>query len=175
MKTVCFVLGFFFTLAYFGCSRNGVKNHDPPEPVAGPKAIRYPAEVRIKVKGLVPCYKNSREDCLVLQDGYLWKGYPFEIDGWTYKSGEYTLWVLAEEETNRQGEPYLTYKYLKTLNHNKDIESKRNCNKKADPGPCEAAAPRAEFTGRSCQQFFYGGCDGFVPFDSVEECRLYCE
>ena len=170
------------------CWRNNSSPVAKDEPVSSVSAVQYPAEVQIKVRGKVPCYKNDDNDCLVLQEffkqkdgalkGYLWKGYPYPIEGFSYRAGEYTLWVWAEEKTNRYGEIYLTYKHLRTLDEHPYIKTKgENCYKSYDKGPCEAAMPRAYFDSRqgACQLFYYGGCEGLIPFDSVEECRLYCE
>ena len=54
---------------------------------------------------------------------------------------------------------------------------KENCYKSYSKGPCDADMPRAYYDSgqKACKQFDYGGCEGYVPFDSVEECRLYCE
>ena len=170
----------------YGCGKG--HTNDSGGGISSVKRMEYPAEVQIKVKGIVPCYNNLRNDCLVLQQffkqedgsltGYSWEGYPYQIEGFSYQSGEYTLWVLAEEETDQQGEPYLTYKYLRTLEEKPYREAKENnCEKQADKGSCEAAEPRAYFDSKEkiCKLFYYGGCGGFIPFDSVEECRLYCE
>lgn len=42
-----------------------------------------------------------------------------------------------------------------------------------DPGPCEALIPKYYFDQESgeCKEFFWGGCDGVVPFDTMEECE----
>lgn len=189
MKRSTIILSCFFAglnLVYYGCG-NG-RTNDPDGRISSVKRMEYPAEVQIKVKGVVPCYDKPRSDCLVLQQffkredgsltGYSWEGYPYQIDGFSYRSGEYTLWVLAEEETDQRKELYLTYKYLRTLEEKPYREAKENnCEKQADKGPCEAAEPRAYFDRKEkvCKQFSYGGCGGFIPFDSVEECRLYCE
>lgn len=43
-------------------------------------------------------------------------------------------------------------------------------------GPCEAAIPRYYFDQdeQRCKEFLWGGCDGVVPFETLEEC-LECE
>ena len=175
MKKIKIILFFvFFTLSNVTCQKNTSSNDD--DIISYTTAIQYPADVTVKVKGRVSCYKEPNKQCLVLQDGYLWKGYPFKIDNFSYQSGEYTLLVRAEEVTGPT-EDYLTYKLIKTIDHKENIEDKANCNMLHDQGSCEAAMPRAFFNSQTkkCEQFFYGGCNGSVPFDSVEECRLYCE
>ena len=45
-----------------------------------------------------------------------------------------------------------------------------------DSGPCEAAIPKFYFDQETqeCKEFLWGGCDGVVPFDTLEECQQ-CE
>ena len=54
-----------------------------------------------------------------------------------------------------------------------DLEA---CQLEPDSGPCEAAITKYYFDTdeEKCKSFLYGGCDGTVPFDSMEEC-LQCE
>ena len=49
---------------------------------------------------------------------------------------------------------------------------KYQCSLVPDAGPCEAAIPRYYFdqTDKTCKQFLWGGCDGVVPFITLEEC-----
>ena len=45
-----------------------------------------------------------------------------------------------------------------------------------DSGPCEAAIEKYFFDSEDqvCKAFTWGGCEGTVPFDSLEECQI-CE
>lgn len=45
-----------------------------------------------------------------------------------------------------------------------------------DSGPCEAAFPKFYFDQeeQKCKEFLWGGCNGTVPFDTLEECQV-CE
>jgi hypothetical protein len=47
------------------------------------------------------------------------------------------------------------------------------CELTPDPGPCEAYIPKYYFDQESgeCKEFIWGGCDGVVPFDTLEECN----
>ncbi|RJQ46009.1 MAG: hypothetical protein C4538_07535 [Nitrospiraceae bacterium] len=50
------------------------------------------------------------------------------------------------------------------------------CMLKPDGGPCKALFERYYFdeaTGK-CQMFFYGGCNGTVPFETMDECEYEC-
>jgi hypothetical protein len=50
------------------------------------------------------------------------------------------------------------------------------CRLKPDGGTCKAFFERYYFDPRSgeCRKFFYGGCDGVVPFETREECEQEC-
>ncbi len=48
------------------------------------------------------------------------------------------------------------------------------CTLEPDPGPCKAYFERYFFnenTGK-CEMFIWGGCDGVVPFETMEECKI---
>lgn len=47
------------------------------------------------------------------------------------------------------------------------------CRLKPDAGPCDAAITRYYFDPLSgtCQSFIWGGCEGTVPFESLEACK----
>ncbi|MEO1447955.1 MAG: BPTI/Kunitz domain-containing protein [Bacteroidota bacterium] len=48
------------------------------------------------------------------------------------------------------------------------------CMLKPDPGPCRAAIPRFYYDAESgtCKEFTYGGCQGTVPFETLEACEI---
>ncbi|KAI9014613.1 hypothetical protein BC832DRAFT_160154 [Gaertneriomyces semiglobifer] len=50
------------------------------------------------------------------------------------------------------------------------------CLKKPDVGPCRGSFPKYYYDGDrgECALFTYGGCDGSVPFESIEDCRTTC-
>lgn len=50
------------------------------------------------------------------------------------------------------------------------------CLAKPDPGPCRAAKTRFYYDYRDnrCKPFAYGGCQGRVPFETLDECRSFC-
>ncbi|MCB0707073.1 MAG: BPTI/Kunitz domain-containing protein [Saprospiraceae bacterium] len=45
-----------------------------------------------------------------------------------------------------------------------------------DPGPCRGSFQRYYYDQESgeCKQFIYGGCQGVVPFETMEECQAAC-
>ncbi|MEM1258559.1 MAG: BPTI/Kunitz domain-containing protein [Bacteroidota bacterium] len=47
------------------------------------------------------------------------------------------------------------------------------CDLEPDVGPCDAAFPRYYFDKETqeCKEFIWGGCDGTVPFETMEACR----
>ena len=50
------------------------------------------------------------------------------------------------------------------------------CELEPNSGPCEAALIKYYYDSNEdkCKEFIYGGCQGTVPFDTLEEC-LECE
>ncbi len=51
------------------------------------------------------------------------------------------------------------------------------CRKKPDPGFCKGHFEEFYFDAQSgtCKTFFWGGCQGSVPFETLEECKKSCE
>jgi hypothetical protein len=51
------------------------------------------------------------------------------------------------------------------------------CSLEPDTGPCKAAMPKYYFDEeeQECKEFTWGGCEGTVPFDNLDECLLTCE
>ena len=51
-----------------------------------------------------------------------------------------------------------------------------NCELEPDIGPCEAAFTKYyyDISEDKCKEFLYGGCQGTVPFNTLEEC-IECE
>jgi hypothetical protein len=52
-----------------------------------------------------------------------------------------------------------------------------SCLAKPDPGPCRAAKPAFyyDYPSDSCRQFLWGGCQGSVPFQSLDACLRMCK
>ena len=50
------------------------------------------------------------------------------------------------------------------------------CSMKPEPGPCKALFERYYYEKKSkaCRPFFWGGCDGAVPFETMAECEQAC-
>ena len=46
-----------------------------------------------------------------------------------------------------------------------------------DPGPCKGLFEKYYYDRKAgkCRSFFYGGCEGTVPFETPEACRQACE
>jgi len=57
-----------------------------------------------------------------------------------------------------------------------DCQTTGNCSLEPDAGICKAAIPRYYFDKdlKVCREFLWGGCDGVVPFETMEECST-CE
>ncbi len=49
----------------------------------------------------------------------------------------------------------------------------KRCDLRPDAGDCNAAFPKFYFdqTEKKCKEFIWGGCDGAVPFNTIEECE----
>lgn len=47
------------------------------------------------------------------------------------------------------------------------------CELTPDPGPCEALIERYFYNQETgeCEMFHWGGCEGVVPFETLEECE----
>lgn len=56
------------------------------------------------------------------------------------------------------------------------VTPRSRCQLIPDAGPCDAYMPRYYFdmTEGKCKEFIWGGCEGVVPFNSMEECQK-CE
>jgi hypothetical protein len=54
-----------------------------------------------------------------------------------------------------------------------DNEIPLACQLEPDPGDCLAAIPRYYFDKeeQKCKEFIWGGCNGVVPFETMEACR----
>jgi len=55
-------------------------------------------------------------------------------------------------------------------------ENHVNCSLIPDVGPCKARIPKYYFdkTDQKCKEFFWGGCNGVVPFETLTECNKKC-
>lgn len=50
------------------------------------------------------------------------------------------------------------------------------CNLEPEVGPCKAIVAKYYYdrTDKKCKVFNWGGCDGIVPFNTLEECEKGC-
>lgn len=55
----------------------------------------------------------------------------------------------------------------------KDCSKSNSCELQPETGNCEALIPKYYFDQEEgkCKEFIWGGCEGVVPFDSMEECE----
>jgi len=58
-----------------------------------------------------------------------------------------------------------------------NTEVSEQCMMRHDPGPCRGAFTRYYFDHKEgkCMSFIYGGCQGAVPFVTLEDCQAACE
>lgn len=54
-----------------------------------------------------------------------------------------------------------------------NAECLTKCSQKGETGPCKALVKKYYFdpTEKKCKEFIWGGCDGVVPFQTLEECQ----
>ena len=52
----------------------------------------------------------------------------------------------------------------------------KRCHLSPEPGMCRAVKPRYYYdqTEGKCKEFIWGGCQGVVPFNTLEECMKAC-
>lgn len=57
-----------------------------------------------------------------------------------------------------------------------DPSATERCKLRTDPGPCKGLFEKFYYDAEKnrCAVFFYGGCQGVVPFDTLEECEDLC-
>lgn len=67
--------------------------------------------------------------------------------------------------------------FLLTVSCNKNCNTSGRCNLDPDPGPCQAHFRKFFFdkNAKKCTEFIYGGCQGVVPFHTLEECQKKCD
>lgn len=58
-----------------------------------------------------------------------------------------------------------------------DPKGSPRCLLDPDTGPCKAIFEKYYYDRKAgkCRPFIYGGCEGTVPFETLEECREACE
>ncbi|MFB3819446.1 MAG: BPTI/Kunitz domain-containing protein, partial [Candidatus Methylomirabilales bacterium] len=79
------------------------------------------------------------------------------------------LATVAVPAAGAAGEADATGELLRALDFTR-------CGMKPDPGPCKARFERYYFDekSRACRPFFWGGCEGAVPFETAEACEQAC-
>lgn len=58
----------------------------------------------------------------------------------------------------------------------KDCTNGERCKIEPVQGPCEALIYKYYYDpgSKTCKEFLWGGCDGVVPFETMEECEQSC-
>jgi hypothetical protein len=91
------------------------------------------------------------------------------------------VWFIVEQTADqmfiypRLGAMYY-YDYVMEKVESTVCLTPSRCNLKPEMGFCEALIPKYYFDKAEgkCKEFIWGGCEGVVPFDTLEECKL-CE
>lgn len=98
-------------------------------------------------------------------------------DNWCYLAGS-NEWVDPEQlvASGENGE----FIGLRRGSGKPQSETKgqdANCLLKPEPGPCKALFEKYYYDpgSKQCKPFFWGGCQGVVPFNTLEDCRQRCE
>ena len=65
---------------------------------------------------------------------------------------------------------------LSLLQCKDDCAKSNRCILNPDVGPCKALVTKYYYDKieKRCKSFSWGGCEGIVPFDSMEECENGC-
>lgn len=52
-----------------------------------------------------------------------------------------------------------------------------SCSLEPETGPCKAAIKKYYYDkkDKKCKIFIWGGCAGFVPFETMEDCKIKCD
>ena len=66
---------------------------------------------------------------------------------------------------------------LETMKNDMLLRSGVLCELKPDPGPCRAWISKYYFDQKTqkCKEFGWGGCNGTVPFETLNECMNACQ
>ncbi len=70
--------------------------------------------------------------------------------------------------------------FLNTLlkkSKGQEVDLRKRCGMEPNAGPCKALFDAGYYdpAAKTCRTFIYGGCNGTVPFETVEACRKVCE
>lgn len=63
-----------------------------------------------------------------------------------------------------------------TQQESKPVTLDERCRLKPDPGMCKARMERYYYDQekQACQVFYWGGCKGTVPFETLADCQAAC-
>ncbi len=86
-------------------------------------------------------------------------------------NGTRRFWLIDQKKDNV---PSYLHPFIDKVNEKiRFINNKDRCSLVPDPGNCEAAIPKYYYDPEDgeCKKFIWGGCDGVVPFHTLEDCR----
>lgn len=125
---------------------------------------------------LVNCVGVGPQQCMLVREdpNSDWQMFYDKIKGFDYHEGtQYKLEVMVTDVENPPADSSsLQYTLVTVLDSLID-----NCELEHDAGLCKAYIPRYYFdeTSNSCKEFIWGGCEGVVPFETMESCTQQCE
>jgi len=124
---------------------------------------------------LVDCVGVGPQKCMLVREDVNsdWQMFYDQIQGFDYQEGtQYKIEVMITDVKNPPADSSsLKYTLVTVLDALID-----NCGLKPDAGLCKAYMPKYYFDGtsNSCQEFIWGGCNGIVPFETMESCTQQC-
>ncbi|MFH6603545.1 BPTI/Kunitz domain-containing protein [Maribacter algicola] len=86
-------------------------------------------------------------------------------------NGTRKFWLIDQKKDNVP--PYL-HTFIDKVNEKiRFINNKGRCGLAPQSGNCEAAIPKYYYDPQDgeCKEFIWGGCDGVVPFHTLQDCR----
>jgi len=125
---------------------------------------------------LVDCVGVAPQQCMLVKEDLNseWEMFYGSIEGFEYQEGtEYKISVTITDIENPPADASsLKYILEQILDPGTD-----SCGLEPDAGLCKAYMPRYYFdeTTNSCQEFIWGGCNGVVPFETMESCTQQCK
>ena len=124
---------------------------------------------------LVDCVGVGPQQCILVKENLNsdWQMFYGKIKGFDYYEGtQYKLEVMITQVENPPADSSSLQYTLVTV-----LDSVINsCELKPDAGLCKAYMPRYYFdqASNTCQEFIWGGCEGTVPFETMERCTQQC-
>lgn len=159
----------------YGCGVEDAACHNVQVKYQGECKAPHETKILYVDSKLVDCVGVGPQQCMLVKEdpNSAWQMFYDKIKGFDYQEGkQYKLKVMITQVENPPADSSsLQYTLVTILDPLID-----NCGLEPDAGLCKAYMPRYYFdqTSNSCQEFIWGGCDGTVPFETMENCIQQC-